>query len=168
MGLSTSSSAGQSATAQQCGVDQQQQAQRFFADPYGKNDWIEYRSIDAVPQLSSDGGILARLWAGTNGDVLFRLEEPGEDFAAYTDYCFDSKGQLVQLRFELRTAWGWGFRKEGSVLKGILTPRMSEFFSTKTDMPVKRPKQADDIAQALKPKLYSRQAQLPFFKLVPQ
>ena len=166
MALSMSLPAGQSATALQCGVDQTRKAQRLFADPNGKNEWKEYRNIDAIPELSNDGGILARLWSGSNGDVLLRAEEPGEDFASYTDYCFDAKGQLIQLRFELRTAWGWGYKKEGPVLRGIVTSRISEFFDTTTDKRVTRPEQAADIPEALKPKLYLQESRLPFYKLL--
>ena len=165
-GLSTRTIAGQTATAQVCGADQGQQPQRYFADSDGKNIWREYRSIDAVPQLSNDGGEIALLWAGGNGDVLVGTKEPGEDFAIFTDYCFDSNGRLIQLRFEVRTAWGWGYRKECPVLHGTLTPKISEFFDTTTEARGAKPQQAADIPQALKPKLYLRKSQLPFSKLL--
>ena len=100
--------------------------------------------------------------------VLIRMEEPGEDFAAYTDYCFDKDGQLVALKFVLRTAWGWGFREEGPVMKGQLITQTSEFFDTSSEAPVKRPEQADDIPDALKPSLYVRKSRLPFAKLLPK
>jgi len=119
-----------------------------------------------MPQLNNDGGTLAILWGGRNGDVLIRTEEPGEDFVIYTDYCFDSNERLIQLRFELRTAWGWGYRKEGPVLHRTLTPKISEFFDTVTEMRIAKPEQAADIPQALKPKLYLRKSQLPFSKLL--
>ena len=98
--------------------------------------------------------------------ALIRLEEPGEDFAAYTDYCFDKAGQLVAVRFELRTAWGWGYREEGPVVNGKLTRQTSEFFSTKTEAPITRPEQAADIADALRPHLYARKSRLPFATLL--
>lgn len=87
MTLGNSVGAAQTPTALRCGVDQDRMAQRFFADPDGKNEWKEYRSVEAVPQLDlDDGGELARLWPGSDGNILFRTEEPGQDFAAYTDY----------------------------------------------------------------------------------
>lgn len=159
--------AGQTPTALRCGVDQSQQAQRLFADPNGKNEWKEYRAINAMPELSNDGGAFARLWSGTDGNVLIRTDEPGEDFAGYTDYCFDRTGKLIQLRFELRTAWGWGYRTEGPASKGTLAPKMSEFFDTTTDAHVTRPQQADDIPAALKPRVYMKKSNLPFFRLLP-
>ena len=116
-------STGKTATSQRCGVDQDQPAQRILADPDGKHGWREYQSVKDVPEIELGFGESARLWAGSDGNVLIRTEEPGEDFAAYTDYCFDRTGQLVQLRFELRTAWGWGYRKEGLVANKTLPPR---------------------------------------------
>ncbi len=139
----------------------------MFADPDGKNELKEYRTMDAIPELSNDGGAFARLWTGTDGKVLIRIEEPGEDFAEYSDYCFDRTGQLIQLRFELRTAWGWGYRTEGPILKGTLAVKMGEFFSTKTEAHIKRPQQADDIPDALKPGICLKKSKLPFFKLLP-
>lgn len=103
---------------------------------------------------------------GPDGKALVRLEEPGEDFNAYTDYCFEKTGQLVQLRFELRTAWGWGYREEGPVVNRALAHQMSEFFGTKDEVAVTRPEQADDIADALRPHLYARKSRLPFARLL--
>jgi hypothetical protein len=160
----TTASAGQTSTALRCGVDQNQQAKRFFADPDGKN-WKEYQSVD-VPQLDLQEGALSRLWTGSDGNVLIRTEESGEDFAAYTDYCFDQSGQLIQVRFELRTAWGWGYRKEGPIQKGLLAPKISEFFSTETEKHITKPEQAENIPDALKPRLYLRKSKLPFFNLL--
>ncbi len=155
-----------SPTAQLCEVEQDRPAQRIFADPDGKHGWSEYRSVKAVPELELGFGQLARLWAGSDGKGLIRLEEPGEDFNAYTDYCFGKTGQLLSLRFELRTAWGWGFREEGPIVNGILRPRTSEFFNTKDELPVTKPEQADDVPEALRPHLYARRSRLPFAKLL--
>lgn len=156
----------QSLTAQRCGVDQNQPPQRIFADPDGKQGWREYRSVKDLPELQNDAGEFAGLWAGRDGRVLVSTQEPGEDFASYTDYCFDSTGQLVQLRFQLRTAWGWGYQEEGPIRSGILTSKKTKFFDTKTEMPIIRPGQAADIPEALKPRLYIRKSKLPFFKLL--
>jgi len=159
-------SVGKNQIAQHCGVDQDRPAQRFFAVPDEQHGWQEYRSIEDVPELELGIGQLARLWAGPDGNALIRVEEPGEDFSAYTDYCFEKTGGLMQLRFELRTAWGWGYREEGPVVDGALAPRMSEFFGTKNEVEVAKPEDADDIAQALKPHLYTRKARLPFARLL--
>ena len=166
--LATNSAAsiGKNLTAQQCGVDQNRPAQRIFADPDGKHGWREYRNLKDVPEIELGFGASALLWAGREGDLLIRTEEPGEDFAAYTDYCFDSMGHLVQLRFELRTAWGWGYREEGRIADKKIAPQTSEFFSTKTEEPIAKPEQADDVADALKPHLYTLKSELPFAKLL--
>jgi len=166
MAISSSAGTVKSSTAQRCGVDQDRPAQRIFADPDGKLGWHEYRSVKDVPELELGFSQFVRFWAGPDGKALIRLEEPGEDFSAYTDYCFEKTGQLVQLRFELRTAWGWGYREEGPVVNGVLAPQTSEFFSTENEVPVTRPEQADDIADALRPHLYVRKSQLPFARLL--
>jgi hypothetical protein len=155
----------ESPTAQQCGVEQDRPAQRIFADPDGEHGWSEYRSVKDVPELQLGFGQLARFWAGSDGKALIRLEEPGEDFNAYTDYCFSKTGHLLYLRFELRTAWGWGFREEGPIVNGTLRPQTSEFFNTKDELPVTRPEQADEVPDALSPHLYARTSRLPFAKL---
>ncbi|PYU77913.1 MAG: hypothetical protein DMG50_29345 [Acidobacteria bacterium] len=98
--------------------------------------------------------------------LIFPASPIGEDFNAYTDYCFGKTGQLLSLRFELRTAWGWGFREEGPIVNGILRPRTSEFFNTKDELAVTKPEQADDVPEALRPHLYARRSRLPFAKLL--
>jgi hypothetical protein len=162
----TSARVVRSSTAQRCGVDSEQSATRIFANSDGKHGWHEYRNVKEVPELVLGFGQFAKFWTGTHGMVLIRLEEPGEDFAAYSDYCFDKDGHLVALKFELRTAWGWGYREEGAVTNDELTPQISEFFDTKNGAPVKRPEQADDIPDALKPRLYVHKSRLPFAKFL--
>jgi hypothetical protein len=151
-----------------CGVDQSRPAERIFAEPDSKHNWREYRGFKEVPELENDFGEFAQLWTSHDGNVLISVQAPGEDFASYTDYCFGSKGELTELRFQLRTAWGWGYRVEGPVLNGKLAPKKSEFFNTKTEMPITKPEQADDIPDALKPMVYLREVQLPFSKLLPK
>jgi hypothetical protein len=167
-GLATSAStrATESSTARRCGVDPEQSAARLFADPDGKHGWREYRNVKDVPELELGVGQFARMWTEVHGMALIRLEEPGEDFAAYTDYCFDKDGQLVALKFVLRTAWGWGYREEGRVTNGEMAPQMSEFFETKNELAIAKPEQANDIPDALKPRLYVRRTRLPFAKLL--
>jgi hypothetical protein len=164
--ISAHASTVKSPTAQQCEVEQDRPAQRIFADPDGKHGWSEYRSVKDVPELQLGFGQLARFWAGPDGKALIRLEEPGEDFNAYTDYCFGKTGHLLSLRFELQTAWGWGFREEGPIVNGTLRSRTSEFFNTKDGLLVTRPEQADDVPDALRPHLYARKSRLPFAQLL--
>ena len=163
--VSSEARATQNATAQKCGVDQSQPPQRIFANPGGKR-WREYPGVKDVPELELGSGSFAQLWSSRDGNILVSMQEPGEDFAAYTDYCFDSAGQLIGLKFQLRTAWGWGYRKEGAIHKGMLAPEVSEFFDTKTELRIARPEEAADIPDALKPRLYQQKSQFPFFKLL--
>jgi hypothetical protein len=91
--------------ARECGVDEDRPAQRTFADPEGKNAWREFKKLKDVPEIQSYGRF-AQLWTGTDGKFFVRVKEPSEDWFTYTDYCFGKTGQLVALRFEVRTAWG--------------------------------------------------------------
>jgi hypothetical protein len=152
-------------TAQRCGASQDQPAARVFADSDGLG-WHEYQNIKNVPELQLNGGSAALLWLGSDGNLLVGVQEPGEDFTAYTDYCFDRTGHLLQLRYELRTAWGWDYREEGPFSNGKLKREISEFFSPETEQPIKKPEQADDVPDALKPHIYLKKSQLPFFKLL--
>lgn len=155
-------------TAEHCGVDMNQPAQKIFADYDGKAGWREYGSVKDIPELDNGFGSAAFYWSGSNSNVLIQLQEPSEDFVGYTHYCFDRAGKLARLRYELRTAWGWGFREEGTIEKGFLRPSISEFFDTKTEQKVPRPEMADDVRAALKPHLYLLKSELPFSKLLPK
>ncbi|SRR5579871_1187285 len=158
----------ENATAERCGVHQDRPAQRIFADPDGKKGWHEYRHLTDVPALELGFGESALTWEGSDGNLLVRMEEPGEDFAAYTDYRFNKAGQLLQITFELRTAWGWCYRQEGPIAKDSLVAQRAEFFSTKTGERIAKPDQAADVTDALRPHLYLRRSQLPFSKLLSQ
>jgi hypothetical protein len=155
----------ESQTAKRCAVNQHETASKIFAD-FDGHGWREYQNLKSVPEIQLNSGSAARLWLGGAGSYLVWVEEPGEDFATYTDYCFDRTGHLLELRYELRTAWGWGYREEGPFANGKLKPDVSEFFNTKTDKPIKRPEQAADVPDALKPRIYLSASQLPFFKLL--
>ena len=158
--------AARSQIAQTCGVDHSKPARRIFANPDASLGWREYLDIKQVPRLENALGELAQLWIGHDGKFLISIQAPGEDFASYTDYCFDIAGRLIWLKFQLRTAWGWGFRQDGPVFKDKFAPRKSEFFDTKTDLPVSRPEQAASVPEALKPDLYTTESQLPFYSLL--
>jgi hypothetical protein len=164
---STGAQAKLTRTAERCGANQDEPPARVFADSSGKG-WREYKSAKAVPELELNVGSAAQVWPGTNGSLLVHVQEPGEDFAAYTDYCFDQAGKLTQLRYELRTAWGWGYRQEGPAAGKNLKPETSEFFDTKTGQHIERPEQASDVADALEPRIYRQKSELPFFKLLPK
>jgi hypothetical protein len=164
--LSTAAFAGPATvTAQRCGVNQSNRPQHILATPDG-NAWRTYGTVSEIPDLSTDGGESANYWTGQDGNVLVSTFELGEDFYIYTDYCFDRSGRLIQLRFEIRTAWGWGFREEGPVAGDTLKPATSGFFNTSSDEPTAKPDGANDIPEAMKPKLCLRISSLPFAKLL--
>jgi hypothetical protein len=154
-------------TAQRCGANQDQPPARVYADFDGKG-WREYKDVKSVPELELNIGSAVQIWPGADANLLVHLQEPGDDFAAYTDYCFDKEGNLVQLRYELRTAWGWGYRQEGPLANDSLKLKIREFFNTKTGQHIERPNQASDVSDALKPRIYRRKSQLPFFKILPK
>jgi hypothetical protein len=151
--------------ARECGVDENQPAQRIVADPEGKNVWRRYKKPEDVPTLESSGHF-AQIWVTFNGNVFIRMEEPSEDWVTYTDYCFNKIGRLIVLGFEVRTYWGYGFRKSGPIVKGIFRPRTSDYFDTENEAAITRPEQAEDFVEALKPYIFNRKSQLPFAKLI--
>ena len=154
-------------TAQRCGAHQNQPPARVYADSDGRG-WREYQDVKSVPELELHVGSAVQVWSGANGSLLVHLQGPGDDFAAYTDYCFDKAGVLVQLRYELRTAWGWGYREEGPFANGKRKAERSEFFATDTEQAIKKPDQADDVSDALKPRIFPDKSRLPFVKLLPK
>jgi len=148
-----------------CGIDAQEPEQRAFADQAGKNHWRQYRSAKYSPSIQASGQ-LAQLWTGRDGKVLIRLLGPAEDWMTCTQYCFNKAGRLIAVRFQVRTAWGWGYREDGPVTRGAFAPQTSEFFSTSDESPITRPEMAGDIPDALKPHLYLRISRLPFAKFL--
>lgn len=158
--------AAESHIARRCGVNDDRRAARIFAAPDERGGWHEYRDVKSIPALQLNSGSAARLWFGEDGNALIRFQEPEEDFSAFTAYCFDKTGNLFYVRYELRTAWGWGFREEGSFANGHLTPEQSEFFSTETGRAISRPEQTSDIPEALNPRIFPTKAALPFINLL--
>ena len=154
-------------TAERCGVDFKKPALRVFADATGKGPWTEFRDIRNVPDVNlDDGGAVARAWPGSDGNILVFVEEPGEDFEIGSEYCFDKDGVLSQMRLQVRTAWGWGFREEGPVKEGAMAAATKEFFDTEKNTSIVKPDAANDIPEALKPKLYAKTSDLPFAKFL--
>lgn len=154
------------ATAERCGVDLKLPAQRVFADPDGKKGWREFKKLQDVPPIGLNAGTSAVVWTGREGGVFVELQEPGEDWYRFTDYCFDQTGQLVQVSFQLRTAWGWGYRSGGPVVRGAVAASAEEFFDLKTETVIAKPADADEVAEARKVDLYLRKSKLPFAKFL--
>lgn len=142
-------------------------AQFVFAQVDAKHAWAEFKSIEAVPKLSLDGGLSAEIWKGSNGSLLVRTVAPGEDFWAYTKSCYSHAGYLDYVQFELRTDWGWYYKAEGSIIMGRFHRSTEQYFNSKSDQPlVVRPQQPDDFPNILIPVLYKRVKFLPFADLL--
>ena len=154
--------------ARNCGVDEEQPPLKSFANFNGEDGWRAYTGAKDIPTLELGTGAAAFYWPGRDGHFLVTLQEPHEDFGAYTHYCFNRSGHLTAIHFELRTAWGWGFREEGLIKYGRLVAKTSDFFETKNDQPIKRPDMADEIPEALKLALYLIKSKLPFANLLPK
>jgi len=155
-------------TPEQCGVRSEEPPLKSFANFNGVDGWREYKDAEDIPELELGTGSAAFYWIGQNGSSLIQMQEPHEDFSAYTHYCFDRSGHLTRLHFELRTAWGWGLRAEGPIKKGNFQAETSEFFDTTTEKPIHKPEMADEIPEALKPHLYLIRSKLPFSRLLPK
>ena len=153
-------------TEQRCGIMSKEPAQMVFAKVDDQQPWKKYKRVEDIAELSLGFGISAEAWTGRNHALLIRTVEPGEDFTAYTEYCFDPGGHLVHLAYELRTAWGWGFRTGCPVMGGSIHTDSKEFFSTENEKPTPKPEAANDVRDALKPSMYLTLDRLPFSKLL--
>jgi hypothetical protein len=90
IGPLTGALAAQSPTAQKCGIDQRQPAQRIFANPDGKHGWREYLSVKNVPELENNAGVFALMWTRHTSAASCSGEKAGSDrisFAVYIPAC---------------------------------------------------------------------------------
>jgi len=139
---------------------------RVFADPGDSNRWREFQNTEDIPGDDSDAGQSAQFWKDEKGAASADIVEATEDFVIDTRYCFARSGKLEHIGFEVRTAWGWGYRLRGSINGGVLHRESSEFFGTKDEKPIPRPSDASDISEVLKPTLYLTTGKLPFASLL--
>jgi hypothetical protein len=137
-----------------------------FAKTDESTPWRSFQSTAELPELDNDSGMKAQIWRAPAGSFLVRMEQQGEDFATYTNYCFTRSGSLRRIRFEVRTAWGWGYRLDSPFDHGSIHSGAGQFFDTKTEAEIPRPEQASDIRDALKPVNYPTVQSLPFSKLI--
>jgi len=138
--------------------------QQFFAggdDEVTKHPWHQYPSLGEVPRGQGDDTAITE---AHNGKLLVTITEPTQDFVEYSTYCFGSHGDLLDLRFEVRTEWGWGQVREGVVKAGRLHFSSSHFFDAETDAPISKPQDAD--TSYMKPRIYMKSTSLPFYSLL--
>jgi hypothetical protein len=152
--------------AMPCDVKAVIPAARIFASQNAKGPWREYREVKDVPELDLDGGKSAQVWDEKGGTLSAYTVEPGEDFWAFTRFCFDNSGQLLRVGYELRTAWGWGYRSQGHMVGTVLRSDSALFFNTESGKPIPQPDGANDVPDALRPTLYLRVDKLPFAHLL--
>jgi hypothetical protein len=139
---------------------------RTFARPNARSIWREYTSLQDVPDLELNNGISARFWQDRSKNRSVMIVEPGQDYWSYTRYCFDSKGELTGVGYEVRTELGWGVRAEGSMFGDGFTPTTLAFFSLKNGRAITKPKGVSDAPAALQPTVYRNVSDLPFAQLL--
>jgi hypothetical protein len=152
--------------AQKCDLEGIKPELRVFAKTDASAPWRSFQSTAKLPDLENDSGMTAQIWRAPAGSFLVRIDGPGEDFATFTNYCFDQAGTLRRIRFEVRTAWGWGYRLDSPTNRGSNRLGPGQFFNTKTEKAIPRPAQAADISDALKPTIYKTARSLPFDNLL--
>lgn len=163
----SNSRAAVNSAAPACGVEDARPPQQVFADPDSKQRWSEYPGVMDASDLPNDSGAnYAASWTGSEGKVLIMMQGDGEDLGSYTHYSFGKTGELLSLKFERRTAWGWGFREEGPVHNGVSKANVAEFFETTNEKRIRRPRDASTIPEALKPTIYKQLRRLPFANLI--
>jgi hypothetical protein len=139
---------------------------RTFVKTNTQSDWLEYQRFDSVPALRPGRGVSAQFWESDGGTHTATMVEPGQDFQIETTYRFDKEGELESVRFEIRTALGWGHRAEGTVTGGVFSERSSEFFGLDDGKTIPQPDFVGGVPAALKPKLYLSVSELPFAGLL--
>ena len=141
-------------------------AARTFAKANDQSGWLEYRHVEEVPALALDSGKSARFWEDRNKTRSVYIEEPGGDTSVYTRYCFNKKGDLESVNFEVRTSLGWGLRAKGAASNKGFDPKSVEFISVKSGKKIPKPAGVSKIPVALKPTIYMNVSELPFASLL--
>jgi hypothetical protein len=155
--------------AAQCAPDLNEAAERIFANPGGKT-WNEYGTVKQVPALNGDSGEkMIAVKTSASGRHFVRFVEYGQDSAGYQADCYDPVGTLSVLRYQLRTAWGWGYEDVRTFdARGKVLNRSTRFFNTRSNQEIARPPQADDVSDYLKPKIYKKFTAIPIAGVLKQ
>src|SRR5262249_36734702 len=137
---------------------------RVFSDN-SKKRWKEFPTPKQVPE-NQEWSAIAYVWTKAGSPAMIDVEGIGEDFADSTYYCFNASGDLTSSSHEFRTAWDWGLAEDMSFDRAEKKTAKSHFFSTKDHKEIARPDGADDVAEAMKVKMYQRLSVVPFFTLL--
>ena len=141
-------------------------AARIFAKTNERSAWREYQSSEELPTLELNSGMSAQFWKERDKSGSVYIVEPGQDFWTYTHYCFDKRGELEGVAFEIRTPLGWGHRTEGEVTNYGFDTRQFEYFSLRNGKTIPKPPGVGKIPDELKPVLYREVTELPFASLL--
>lgn len=151
----------QKAFATQCGIDFDAAKLHIFIN--SSKGWKEYQDLNALPEMSSgvDSEFIVR--SDSAGKHYVRTFIPGEDFDRYQDDCFGEAGKLQRFRYEMRTAWGWGYEESRTFApSGKMVDKSSRFFDTRNEKTIQPPGRAKDVPEALKPEVHTEFLGMPF------
>lgn len=147
--------------ATQCGVDLDGAAAHIFIN--SAKGWKEYHDIKSLPELTSGADSEFIVRSDPSGAHYVRTLIPGDDFDRYQDDCFGETGQLKSLRYELRTAWGWGYEESRTfAASGKIVDKSSRFFDTRNEKTIQPPERAKDLPDATKPEVHAEFLGMPF------
>ena len=135
---------------------------RVFAKTNDQSAWSQYPDFDRLPDLKSEDGTYALYWQAKKKIPSVFIVQMAQGFYLQTRYCFDDKGQLEGVDFEIGTSLGWGHRQEGAVLSGGFDANKVEFFRTADGKPIGTPFGPGQVPRNLKPQLYMSVRELPF------
>ena len=132
---------------------------RIFSNNSGH--WREYQAEKEVPaDHDSDERIQAF------GAETLVYSYAGEDWTSTTTSCYDATGKLESLNFEVRTAWGWGYREQRALEHGTLIVVAKSYFSTEKGEQIPHPKDADDVPDARRPQIYAKISDAPIYNFL--
>ncbi|HEV2990000.1 MAG TPA: hypothetical protein VG759_16275 [Candidatus Angelobacter sp.] len=147
--------------ATQCGIDLDSTAVHVFVN--SSKGWKEYRDIKSVPDLNSGADSEFIVRSDPGGKHYVRTFIPGEDYDRYQDDCFGETGKLRSLRYELRTAWGWGYEETRTFTgSGKMVDKTSRFFDTRNEKNIQPPERAKEVPEAVKPEFHAEFLGMPF------
>lgn len=147
--------------ATQCGIDFDAAKLHIFMN--SSKGWKEYQDLKALPDLTSGVDSEAIVRSDSAGKHYVRTFNPGEDFDRYQDDCFSETGKLQSFRYEMRTAWGWGYEESRTFApSGKMVDKSSRYFDTRNEKTIQTPERAKDVPEALKPELHTEFLGMPF------
>jgi hypothetical protein len=156
----------QMSLAGRCAPALERARDRIFANP-GSQSWKEFGDLKDMPYLDGNNGEFIFTIRTDFRNSFVHLMREGEDNSVSEENCFGASGGLLSLRYEMRTAWGWGYEDERSFsIEGKALHHRTRFFDTDSNKTIQRPRQADDVPGFLKPEIYRSLDSLPFSALL--